>query len=169
MAILRASLTFIGVWLLYIFPLYQGVLEISEQDRIIGKFQQADNKYAPVSSWYWLLPPLKIKKEKERGIRILRENIHGQEEIHALTNFLNKAVAWFYIALAGILNGLVATYDLIDVLLKNQILLISVIVDIFNIVLGIMIVRRRMSSQHKKKIIQRIFKGKYDEKTPSSH
>lgn len=112
---------------------------------------------------------MKIKKEKERGIRILRENIHGQEEIHALTSFLNKAVAWFYIALAGILNGLVATYDLIDVLLKNKILLISVIVDVFNIVLGIMIVRRRMSSQHKKKIIHRIFKGKYDEKTPSSH
>lgn len=158
MGIWGAILTFIGLWLLYIFPLYQGVLEISEQDKIIGKLSQADEqKYPEISSWYWLIPPLKIRKEKERGIAILRDSLNGKEDIHALFGFLNKATAWFYISLAGILNAIVATYDLVDSITKSYTLLISFIVDILMIIIGVLVVIYRSNRHRKQRILDKIW------------
>ncbi|WP_125766754.1 hypothetical protein [Lapidilactobacillus wuchangensis] len=153
---LFACFTFVGVWLLFVFPLYQGVLEVLEQQQIISRFTEANAKYPPVSPWYWLIPPLKVIKEKHRGIRILHDSIGSQEEYHQIFQFLNKAVAWCYIALAGMLNGFVATRELLRAFSWSVNPLSMVALNILIIALGMLYVYYRVNHHREQRMINKI-------------
>ncbi|KRO17723.1 hypothetical protein [Lacticaseibacillus saniviri] len=150
-------LAFIGGWMLYFYPLYQGVLELSEQKRVIDKFRGTDVAYPPVSPWYWLLPPLKISKEKQRGIQILRDRVDQEEESDELLRFFNRATAWFYIALAGILNGIVVTGTMLDQWWPAASVWLSIGLDLVMIALGVVHVRYRMGRRRGQKLMTRLF------------
>lgn len=155
MAKFNALFAFVGIWMLYFFPLYQGALELSEPNRIIKKFQKEGKDYPKVSPWYWLLPPLKIKKEKERGIRILQDSI-AKKEIDQLFRYFNKAVAWFYIAVAGVLNGVVATNDLFEAFGQERFWL-RLVIDLLLIMGGFFHIRYRFDHRRKERIMTKIF------------
>lgn len=104
---------FIGVWLLFTFPMYQAFLELSDQAIAFSKI--VSEKLAPVekvSPVYWLIPPLKIRKEKQRALRIIRGLQLETNDLKKLLLYFDKATAWFYVALAGLLNGIYVTYEL---------------------------------------------------------
>ncbi|EOT41137.1 MULTISPECIES: hypothetical protein [Enterococcus] len=150
-------LTFCGVWLLYIFPLYQGALELTEPNRLLKKFQKTGDHYPKISPWYWLIPPLKIQKEKNRGIKILRHNIKNEKEMDRLYRYFNKAVAWYYIAIAGVLNGIVATHEFFTVFFQNKYFLGMISVDILLIIAGFYHVHYRLKNTRKKRLMKKIF------------
>lgn len=149
-------LTFVGVWMLYIFPLYQGIEELSEQKRVLRKFSVGGKKYPQVSPWWWLLPPVKISKEKQRGIKILKDNFSEEEDVRALFHFFNKTTGWFYIAIAGLLNGIVATAELAAALPFTVPLVGQLAVDLVIIVSGLLHARYRVSRRREQRLIEQL-------------
>ena len=159
-----AVLTFCGVWLLYVFPLYQGALELSEPNKMLKRFQKSGNKYPKVSPWYWLFPPLKIHKEKIRGIKMLRDNISSKKEMDRLFRYFNKAVAWYYIAIAGVLNGIVATHELFAVYSLQEHFISMIVFDCILILAGLYHVHYRLNDARKNRLLTKIFQSeKYNE------
>lgn len=102
----------IGAWLLFAFPLYQAFLELSLQAIEFTNTISNELLSKKISPWWWLLPPIKIHKEKQRSIKIIRSIGLSQKTLHELWLFLDKATAWFYVSLAGLLNALSVTYEL---------------------------------------------------------
>lgn len=153
---LYTVLSFVGIWMLYVFPLYQGTLEMSEQQRIIGKFNKKNKEFSHVSNWYWLLPFYKIHLEKKRAIKILRYSTVNEKDYKELLSFFDKALVWIYVSLAGLLNGFVSTHELIEVIaLKPQSLLILA-VDTVMILIGIIHAYYRVTDRRTKKKLEKI-------------
>lgn len=104
---------FVGAWLLFTFPMYQAFLELLDQavtfSKIASDKSQAIEKVSPI---YWLFPPLKIHKEKERALIIIRGMNLETNDLKKLLLYFDKATAWFYVALAGLLNSIYVTYEL---------------------------------------------------------
>lgn len=156
MSVIYAMMAFIGSWLLYVFPLYQFILEAAQQQKIIRQFRGNQQKYPEVSPWYWLIPPLKLKYEKERSLKILRDKVVDRQDFDQIYLFLNKGTAWFYIAVAGALNGFVATRGLLDSL-KWQIPWLGVLlINGSLLALGIIHVQYRMSHQRRQRFEQKL-------------
>ncbi|WP_261370311.1 hypothetical protein [Weissella cibaria] len=65
-------LEFGSAWLIFTFSLYQGLLELNEQLSVVR--EQKGQSERKVSPWLWLLPPLKVRNEKKRTLKILAEN-----------------------------------------------------------------------------------------------
>lgn len=154
-------LTFIGTWLLYGFSLYQGALELSDQKRIVDKLKDT-TPYPKVSPWYWLLPPLKLKRERQRLQQILHDRINEQEEAGDLFSFFNRATAWFYIALAGILNGIASTGALMAQFLQKGSIWLSIALDALMIVIGVLHVRYRLAHWRGQRMRARFFRNPHD-------
>lgn len=153
-------LTFIGIWMLYVFPLYQGVEELSEQKRVLQKFSAGREKYPQVSPWWWLLPPLKISKEKQRGIKVLKDNFSDEEDVRALFHFFNKTTGWFYIAIAGLLNGIAATAELAAILPFKVPLWGQLGVDLLIIAIGMLHARYRVSRRREQRLVDQLVRKK---------
>lgn len=151
-----ALLTFGGVWLLYIFPLYQGALELSEPSKMLSRFKHKQKKYPKISPWYWLIPPLKISKEKQRGIKILQDHLTSQKEMDRLFRYFNKAVAWYYIAIAGVLNGIVATRELL-LTFDCDSLWAVVLVSVILVIIGFYHIHYRLNKERKNRVLTKIF------------
>ncbi|MBK0083328.1 hypothetical protein IAE51_05340 [Lactococcus sp. S64] len=134
---LYVVLSFIGTWMLYVFPLYQGTLEMSEQQRIIGKFTNKDKKFLKISNCYWLLPFLKIHLEKKRAIKILKDSTNNERDYKELLSFFDKSLVWIYVSLAGLLNGLVSTHELVEVFTIRSHTLFILGIDILMLLIGI--------------------------------
>lgn len=62
-----AVISLIGDWLLLSFPLYQGLMELKEFKALLEEFEQVSKRWRPISPWWWLIPPLKVHKERVRG------------------------------------------------------------------------------------------------------
>lgn len=109
-----ALISLVGDWLLFSFPLYQGLMELKEFKSLLEEFEQVSKRWKPISPWWWLLPPLKVHKERVRGNHILREAADTKHERHQAINFLDKATAWYFVALAGWLKMLTSSYELLE-------------------------------------------------------
>ncbi|MGM0238008.1 hypothetical protein [Enterococcus sp. AZ103] len=154
-----ALLAFLGDWLLFIFPMYQGVLEITEQKKALRRFMKKGKKYPDISLWYWLLPPYKIFLERQRIKRILRDSIDSEKNFFVMQPFMNKATAWFFVAIAGLLNGIAATNDLLEqfkVELPWQLFILLILVLIVS---GILQVIYRSSKRRQSQQLQKYQKG----------
>jgi hypothetical protein len=110
---------FLGAWLLVAGPLYQGALELLEQDidregiqASIARIPRPD----PPSPWWWLLPPVMYL------IRRHRSNAFRQAALAQLTqaqraqsiSFINKATGWFTVALGAALLAAEQTWQVIN-------------------------------------------------------
>lgn len=112
MEILINIVGFIGMWCLFSFPLYQAFLELSAQAISFSKQANQRVQVKEVPKRYWLWPPLKIRKEKERALVLIKTMHLNETELKQLLVYLDKATAWFYVSLAGLFNGIYFTYDL---------------------------------------------------------
>ncbi|WP_282800725.1 hypothetical protein [Lactococcus lactis] len=102
---------FIAKWLLFAFPLYQAYIELIEQQKFLNKIVRKSKKYPKISPWYWVIPPLKITLEKKRGLTILSEGLISKRDFEDSIIFGRKATAWFYVSIAGLLEGVAAVYE----------------------------------------------------------
>jgi hypothetical protein len=110
---------FLGAWLLVAGPLYQGALELREEDvdREGMEASIADlPRPEPPSPWWWLLPPVMYVIRRQRG-RAFRQAALGlltpaQREQRA--SFLNKATGWFTVSLGAALLAVDETWQVVS-------------------------------------------------------
>ncbi|GAA3629110.1 hypothetical protein GCM10022297_04840 [Lactobacillus hamsteri] len=147
----------IGAWLLFIFPLYQAMLELDEQvEKVKNKEKNAIKKIKTipkVAPLYWIWPPLKIKLEKKRMLKILSLYDISNDQLEIFSRLVDKATAWFYVALGALLVAIANTHEVFVELYPSLSLEIFWIIIIVITILGIMLDRYRMSDYRIKKFI----------------
>jgi hypothetical protein len=110
---------FFGAWFLLAGPVYQAALELHEQelerDRI-AETTRAVDRPAPISPWWWLLPPVRYLLERRRQgeyrqlvLRSLDPELVGQ-----VVDYLNKAVGWLLVGTGGLLIAMTQTWELVE-------------------------------------------------------
>jgi hypothetical protein len=110
---------FLGAWLLVAGPLFQGAIELREEDvdreeiaASAGRVPRPD----PPSPWWWLLPPVMYLLRHRRGQAYKRAALAqltpAQRE--QFTSFLNKATGWFTVAIGATLLAIDQTWQVID-------------------------------------------------------
>lgn len=115
MAYFIAFVSLLSDWLLFSFPLYQGLMELNDYQELLEDFDEISKKWKMVSPWWWLIPVVKIQKERTRGYRILREATKSKSERHRALSFIDKATAWYFVALAGWLKMIQSSYEVLEV------------------------------------------------------
>lgn len=109
---------FLGAWLLVAGPLYQGAIELLEQDRAAADGRPTDLPAPPPqpSAWWWLLPPamLTLRRRRSRAYRrtVLAQLTPQQQAERA--GFLHKAAGWFVVASGGTLIAIKETGELVE-------------------------------------------------------
>lgn len=110
---------FVGAWLLFAGPVYQSVLELQaegvEFDRIRA-LRSTLPAPAPLSNWWWLVPPVRYVLGRRRSNRYQNLLIDAltDDDYEALDRFQNKAIGWFYVGAGGLLIGVKETYELVE-------------------------------------------------------
>jgi hypothetical protein len=110
---------FLGAWLLMAGPLYQGALELLEEDidregidASIARIPRPD----PPSPWWWLVPPVMylIRRHRGRAFRraALAQLTRAQRD--QAGSFINKAAGWFTVALGAALLAAAQTWQVIN-------------------------------------------------------
>jgi hypothetical protein len=101
--ILAGWFGFVGAWLLVFGPLYQGALELLEEDihreDSAGLFEGLTPP-APPSAWWWLLPPamLVLRQRRRAEFHELVLSRMTVEQRSSRAGFLHKATGWFIVA-----------------------------------------------------------------------
>ncbi len=110
---------FVGAWLLVAGPLYQGAIELDEEDvdrdaieASVARVSRPD----PPSAWWWLLPPAAylISRQRRRAYHraALAELTQAQRE--QLARFVNKANGWFTVAAGATLLAADQTWQVTE-------------------------------------------------------
>ncbi|WP_285503614.1 hypothetical protein [Actinokineospora sp. NBRC 105648] len=110
---------FFGAWLLVAGPVYQAALELHEQDVERDQLAAAMQDAGPVprvSPWWWLLPPVRYWRQRKvnRAYRKAFMAALSAEQIDVLVTFINKATAWLFVGLGGLLIATKETYELAE-------------------------------------------------------
>jgi hypothetical protein len=118
MSQLMAWAGFLGAWFLVAGPLYQGALELREEDvdREGMEASIADlPRPEPPSPWWWLLPPVMYVIRRNRGLAFRKAALarltQAQREQRA--SFINKAAGWFTVSLGAALLAIDETWQVI--------------------------------------------------------
>lgn len=109
-----AIVSLMGDWLLYSFPLYQGLMELKDYQELMDDFDKVGRKWKMVSPWWWLIPVIKIQMERRRGYKILREATKTMSERHQAISFIDKATAWYFVSLAGWFKMITSSYETLE-------------------------------------------------------
>ena len=94
---------FLGAWLLVAGPLYQGAIELGEEDVDRDAIEASKAKVARPdlpSPWWWLIPPVMYVLWRHRS-RAYRQAVLAQlnsSQREQFTSFINKANGWFTVA-----------------------------------------------------------------------
>lgn len=107
-------ISLIGDWLLFSFPLNQGLMELSDYKRFVKDFDKTSKSMAKISPWYWIMPNLKIHFEKSRAQKVLKSIIKDEDDFRTAINFTNKATAWYFVGLAGWLKMICSVYEFLE-------------------------------------------------------
>jgi hypothetical protein len=110
---------FLGAWLLVAGPLYQGALELLEEDidrEGIDASIARVPRPAPPSPWWWLLPPVMylIRRHRRAAFRQAALAQLTQAQRDQTTSFVNKATGWFTVALGAALLAAEQTWQVIE-------------------------------------------------------
>jgi hypothetical protein len=118
MEVLIAWSGFLGAWLLVAGPLYQGVLELREED-VDQTGADPGSPIAPPpppSPWWWLLPPVMLVLRRRRSItyhRTILAVLSPQQREHR-ERFIRKATGWFVVAVGGSFIAIKETWELAE-------------------------------------------------------
>ena len=117
MASVIAWCGFFGAWLLVAGPLYQAAIELREEDLerdALADLAQQVERPTPVSSWWWLVPPVHVWLKRRRG-QAFRRAVFARlsaEQRAAFVTFVNKATGWMFVGLGGLLIAVKETWEL---------------------------------------------------------
>ncbi|MCX8723103.1 hypothetical protein [Lactobacillus sp. B4005] len=155
-------LSLLGDWLLFAFPLYQGLMELYDYDRFLEEFDQSSKSEAKISPYYWFAPIWKIHLEKKRAVKILREFVKDDEDFRTAMSFIDKTTAWYFVSLGGWFKMISSLYDFF-----NEVHLYSVWWLIVGTVLltftGLFSGYYRVSQKRQKAMLNK-FKNEYNKK-----
>ena len=109
---------FLGSWLLFAGPLYQGVMELRNEGREMERVSahRSEFRLTPMASaWWWLLPPVKLaldhrlrQRDRARYLATL-----PPEDAAVMVSYVNKATGWLIVSVGGLLLALEATWNLL--------------------------------------------------------
>ena len=110
---------FLGAWLLVAGPLYQGALELLEED-IDREGMQASmselSRPVPPSPWWWLVPPvmylIRRRHRKEFREAALAQLTPAQRD--QVISFFNMATGWFTVAFGAALLAAEQTWQVAE-------------------------------------------------------
>jgi len=109
---------FLGAWLLVAGPLYQGAIELSEEEMDREGMEASMASVARPKSpspWWWLLPPVMyfLARRRNNAFRqaVLAELTPAQRQQR--TSFINKATGWFTVATGAALLAVEQTWEVI--------------------------------------------------------
>jgi hypothetical protein len=108
---------FAGSWLLFAGPVYQASLELQEEGLERERIEQVTAgvpKPAPISGWWWLLPPVRFELGRRRSAEYRRRTMAaiGPEDMADLVRYLNKALGWLLVGLGGLLLAINETWEI---------------------------------------------------------
>lgn len=149
------TIDFIASWMLFIYPIYQGVIEFMNRNSVIDFYKSRSPKYHQVPVWYWICPPLKMYLEKKRLEQLIIDSHITEKDAEDLYFVSNKATAWFYISLAGLLQGINATHSLLVAFHIHLPLYLFIILIGVIIVLSFLIIIYRLSDSRKAKFFKK--------------
>ena len=109
----------LGGWLLVAGPVYQGVLELRDEDVEHTRLRDRQRDVPPeprLSRWWWLLPPVRLVLQRRRGERLRRAYLQllDPHDVQALFSYLSKATGWFYVSAGGLLIALKETWETVE-------------------------------------------------------
>ncbi|MBW1606172.1 hypothetical protein [Lactobacillus sp. Sy-1] len=157
MKIFIAWLGFFGDWLLFVFPLYQGLLDVTEgSDMLKNAHSSGKKRNRMISSLLWLLPPLKVLIERRRVRQISKYALNQSVDFNKVYRKLNVATAWVYVSLAGVLNGIVATEELLEIYNYGDNWWILLITSLLIVFIGIKIIQYFVSDKRKKHVFDEL-------------
>lgn len=147
-------LGFVGSWFLFAGPIYQAALELQDEDIEIDRIRAAGSKIQrepKVSSWWWLLPPIKFYKEFQRGrrSRLRIFEFLSPEDVAAMVSFNSKASAWLFVAFGGLCIASKETYELAHHNEWSSVLVFLLIVGMFVISIMNLVYRLRRTENIK--------------------
>jgi hypothetical protein len=110
---------FLGAWLLVAGPLYQGAIELREEDvdrEAIEASKAAVPRPDPPSAWWWLAPPVMYVLWRRtsgayRQATLAQLNPAQREQF---TSFINKAGGWFTVATGASLLAAEQSWNLTE-------------------------------------------------------
>jgi len=110
---------FLGAWLLVAGPLYQGALELREEEVDREGIEASTARVPrpdPPSPWWWLLPPAVYLIRRHRGNAFRQAALAQltQTQREQFTSFINKAVGWFTVAVGAFLLAVEQTWQVIE-------------------------------------------------------
>lgn len=110
---------FLGAWLLVAGPLYQGALELREEDidrEGIAASRARIPRPDPPSPWWWLVPPVfyLIRRHRSRAYGQAVFAQLTQEQQDQFATFLSKALGWFTVALGAALLATEQTWRITE-------------------------------------------------------
>jgi len=110
---------FLGAWLLVAGPLYQGAMELHEEEvdrEGIEASAASIPRLEPPSPWWWLLPPAMylIRRQRRNAFRRAVLMQLSQTQRDQLASFINKATGWFTVATGAALLAVDETWQLVD-------------------------------------------------------
>jgi hypothetical protein len=110
---------FLGAWLLVAGPLYQGAIELREEEIDREEIEATTSRVPrpdPPTPWWWLFPPVMylIRRRRGRAYRkaALAELTQAQRD--QFTTFINKATGWFTVAIGAALLAAEQTWEVIE-------------------------------------------------------
>lgn len=94
---------FVGAWLLVAGPLLQAAIELRDEELDREGFEELRGKVdrpAPISNWWWLLPPVAYVKNRRRNDAFRRQAMSAMSpQLRTqYVGFTNKASGWFAVA-----------------------------------------------------------------------
>ena len=110
---------FIGGWLLVAGPVWQAAIELREEEvdqEAIEAVKSSIPVPAPISLWWWLLPPVAYVLQLRRR-REYQEKFNAAlepEQLKQTISFFNKANGWVIVAIGGFLIALKETWELVE-------------------------------------------------------
>lgn len=149
-------LAFVGDWLLFSFPLYQGLLELTEQKKILNRLEDKKDVIKAISPWLWLLPLYKIFLEKKRAIQIIQLTSPKEKEVFAMIRYFDKATAWFYVSIAGVLKGFVSTFEVLNTYHVKINVSIFILINVCMVILGLGNALYRLSNLRNSKMVDKV-------------
>lgn len=110
---------FAGAWLLVAGPLYQGALELREEDVDREGLEASKARVEPPempSPWWWLLPPVfyLLRRQRSREYRRAVFDQLTQDQKEQFVSFVNKATGWFTVALGASLLAAEQTWRITE-------------------------------------------------------
>jgi hypothetical protein len=110
---------FFGAWLLVAGPMFQGALELREEELDRQALHEAAKSVpAPerLSMWWWLVPPVLYLLKRRHAVRRREMTLAAltPEKRKKAVMFVSKATGWFMVAAGGTLLASKETWQLVE-------------------------------------------------------